>query len=110
MTMDVIIALLMIGGPFYIVIKSFYDNELIEKKGPTVTAVVLKSEQLSSNETEIINGAFIVKFNDAEKGPTIVGFESTIPQLYAPRVQPGCKIQLRYLGDGDIVKANFIFE
>lgn len=32
MTMDVIIALLMIGVPFYIVIKSFYDNELIEKK------------------------------------------------------------------------------
>ncbi|ELY5851191.1 hypothetical protein ACWPSR_004281 [Cronobacter turicensis] len=110
MTMDVIIALLMIGVPFYIVIKSFYDNELIEKKGPTVTAVVLKSEQLSSNETGTINGAFIVKFNDAEKDPTIIGFELMITQLYAPRVQPECEIQLRYLGDGDIVKANFIFE
>ncbi|ELQ6221476.1 hypothetical protein ACOJD8_001841 [Cronobacter turicensis] len=110
MTMDVIVALLMIGVPVYIVGKSFYDNALIEKKGTTVTAMVLKSEQLSSNETGSINGAFIVKFNDAEKGPTIVGFESTIPQLYAPRVQPGCEIQVRYLGDGDIVKAYFIFE
>lgn len=98
------------GFRLIIVGKSFYDNALIEKKGTTVTAVVLKSEQLSSNETGSINAAFIVKFSDAEKGPTIIGFESTIPQLYAPRVQPGCEIQLRYLGDGDIVKANFIFE
>gem|GEM_PF-5266633 len=32
MTMDVIVALLMIGVPVYIVGKSFYDNALIEKK------------------------------------------------------------------------------
>ncbi|EKP4478744.1 hypothetical protein ACVS9Z_004277 [Cronobacter dublinensis] len=110
MTMDVLIALLMVGVPAYIIGKSFYNDALIRKKGKTVTAVVLKSEQLSSNETGSINGAFIIKFNDAEKGPTIIGFESTIPQLYAPRVQPGCEVQVRYLGDGDIVKAYFIFE
>ncbi|EOI5722262.1 hypothetical protein ACMS1V_004309 [Cronobacter dublinensis] len=110
MTTKVIVAILLLGFFVYTIGKSFYNDALIRKKGTVVTAVVLKSEQLSSNETGSINGAFIVKFNDAEKGPMIIGFESTIPQLYAPRVQPGCEVQLRYLGDGDIVKANFIFE
>lgn len=70
----------------------------------------LKSEQLSSNEIGNINGSFVVKFNDVEKGPTTIGFESTIPQLYMPCVQPGCEIKVRYLANGDIVKAYFIFE
>ncbi|ELY2856460.1 hypothetical protein SMC92_003561 [Cronobacter dublinensis] len=110
MTAEVIVAILIVVFFVYTIGKSFYNDALIRKKGTVVTAVVLKSEQLSSNETGSINGAFIVKFNDAEKGPMIIGFESTIPQLYALRVQPGCEVQLRYLGDGDIVKANFIFE
>ncbi|ELY2768213.1 hypothetical protein QLZ26_05360 [Cronobacter universalis] len=110
MTTKVIVAILIVGFFVYTIGKSFYNDALIRKKGTIVTAVVLKSVQLSSNETGNITGSFVVKFNDPKKGERVVGFESTIPQLYAPRVQPGCEIQLRYLGDGDIVKANFIFE
>ncbi|EKM5067119.1 hypothetical protein PUZ93_004192 [Cronobacter turicensis] len=105
MTTEVIVAILIVGFFVYTIGKSFYNDALIRKKGTTITAVVLKSVQLSSNETGNINGSFVVKFNDPKKGERVIGFESTIPQLYA-----GCKIQLRYLGDGDIVKANFIFE
>ncbi|ELY4302671.1 hypothetical protein ACI0X9_004174 [Cronobacter turicensis] len=110
MTTEVIVATLIVGFFVYTIGKSFYNDALIRKKGTIVTAVVLKSVQLSSNETGNITGSFVIKFNDPKKGERVVGFESTIPELYAPRVQPGCEIQVRYLGSGDIVKANFIFE
>ncbi|ELY2856459.1 DUF3592 domain-containing protein [Cronobacter dublinensis] len=110
MSSEIIVAILLIGIAIYTVGKSFYDNESIEKKGTTVTAVVLKSVQLSSNETGSINGDFIVKFDTADMGEKTIRFKSTIPQLYASRVQPGCEVRVRYLDKGDKIKAYFIFE
>ncbi|EKA5403604.1 hypothetical protein QU217_004122 [Cronobacter sakazakii] len=110
MSKELIVGILLIGLAIYTVGKSFYDNESIEKKGATVTAVVLKAVQISSNETGSINGDFIVKFDIPDAGEKIIRFKSTIPQLYAPRVQPGCEVQVRYLDKGDKVKAYFVFE
>ncbi|MDQ9195907.1 hypothetical protein QBT27_20875 [Cronobacter sakazakii] len=51
-----------------------------------------------------------MKFDIPDAGEKIIRFKSTIPQLYAPRVQPGCEVQVRYLDKGDKVKAYFVFE
>lgn len=78
MPKEIIVGILLIGVAIYNVGKSFYDNESIEKKGTTVTAVVLKSVQLSSNETCSIDGGFIVKFATADMGEETIRFKSTI--------------------------------
>ncbi|EOW6772962.1 hypothetical protein ACOZ06_004152 [Cronobacter muytjensii] len=51
-----------------------------------------------------------MKFDTADMEEKTIRFKSTIPQLYASRVQPGCEVQVRYLDKGDKIKAYFIFE
>ncbi|KAA9002636.1 hypothetical protein FJU30_03605 [Affinibrenneria salicis] len=105
---EIIVIFVIIGFCFYMG-RDFYINNQINKNGVIATAKIIKAKHLSGNDGGSINGRFQVYFINEHGNEEELTFDTTIPQLYAPRVQADMAIDIKYLPN-DHSKALFIFK